>query len=69
MTPILRDYFAIHCPEKIKDMTWTEVKKGLGLAHDLDIKYWTDDMTLLCNAKKRYRYADAMLAARSMPNE
>ena len=61
----LRDYFAIHCPEQIKSMTWNEVRKCLGLAHDLDIKYWTDDMTLLCKAKKRYEYADAMLKARN----
>ena len=65
----LRDYFATHCPEQVKNPTWNEVRKCLGLAHDLDIKHWTDDMTLLCKAKKRYEYANAMLAARDMRHD
>ena len=60
----LRDYFATHCPEQVKNPTWNDVRKGLNLKYDLDIKYWTDDMTLLYKAKKRYEYADAMLKAR-----
>lgn len=62
----LRDYFAIHCPEQTETITWNTVKEGLGLAHDLDIRYWTDEMTLLYKAKKRYAYADAMLKAREL---
>ena len=62
----LRDYFAIHCPEQAQDITWSTVREGLGLAYDLDIRCWTDDMTRLYKAKKRYEYADAMLKAREM---
>jgi hypothetical protein len=65
----LRDYFAIHCPEQVKNITWNDVRKGLGLAHDLDIKHWTDNMTLLYKTKKRYEYADAMLKARELNND
>ena len=65
----LRDYFAIHCPEQVKNPTWGDVIKSLGLTPDLDIKYWTNDMTLLYKTKKRYEYADAMLRARELTNE
>ena len=61
----LRDYFAIHCPEQVDRMTWDDVRKGLGLA-DMDIQYYTPEMTLLYKAKKRYEYADAMLKAREL---
>ena len=62
----LRDYFAIHCPEQAGSITWHDVRSGLGLAHDLDIRHWTDDMTLLYRAQKRYAFADAMLKAREL---
>jgi hypothetical protein len=62
----LRDYFAIHCLEQVQNITWNDVKEGLRLSSDLDIRYWTDDMTLLYKAKKRYAFADAMLKAREL---
>ena len=62
----LRDYFAIHAPEQVNSLTWAEVKKYLKLDERLDIDDWTDDMTLLVNAKKRYEFADAMMEARKL---
>lgn len=62
----LRDYFAIHCPEQADKITWNLVREGLGLHYATDIKEWTDEMTLMYRAKKRYEYADAMMKAREL---
>ena len=60
----LRDYFAIHCPEQSGSLCFEDIQSYLKLPKHYGVNDWTDEMTLLYRAEKRYEFADAMLKAR-----